>query len=169
MDIPEDLRYQIARGLREIETIEQCVTRTQTDLLVEKQKERRSSVRQIELSTDLKEIYRKLQANPPNFSLRVRNGSYTITEIFESDPNQISKDPENQDNKRVKQKIKTVKTESPVYKLASCFYKLARCKQQRYKQERVIMENVNLALEPGKVSIRQASTRPNCFPRRVFL
>lgn len=152
MDIPEELRHQIARGVREIETIEQCVVTTQTDLLVAKQEERRSSVHQIELHTQLTELFRKLQANPPDFSLRVRDGSYTITQFFESDPNQTStNDPENQDNKRVRQKIKTVRTESYVYKLVHCLYKLVRCKQQQYKQERIIMENVNLALEPGKV------------------
>lgn len=96
------------------------------------------------------ELTDTLNARLPDFDLRVKDGSYTVVNYLDDDP--FAKDNPSDHSGRAKQKIKTVQTESPFYKLASC---VARCvkggRQGERRQEKIIMEKVNLVFEPSKM------------------
>jgi hypothetical protein len=105
---------------------------------------------------------RKLKLSMPPLDLRVKNGSYKVTQyvtkdpfqnmIFTRHPSDIN-DSEHAGPKRATQKIKTVQTESPITKLltclATCFVQKGSLKKE--KKIKAIMDGVNLYFENGKM------------------
>jgi len=125
---------------------------THTDFLVEKQEERRSWVVEDETAQLIIELTKKLKSKPPYFSLRVKDGSYTVTNYYEDSSAKDNSDGEQPDGpRRAKQKIATVKTESPLFKLRNLLFKCLTGDLKRHKEEVVVMDQVNLAFEPSKM------------------
>ena len=100
----------------------------------------------------------KLRLNMPPLDLRVKNGSYKVTQYvtknpFESKHPDKLNDSEHDGPKRATQKIKTVRTESPISKLftclATCFVQKGSLKKE--KKIKAIMDGVNLYFENGKM------------------
>lgn len=149
VDVPEDLKRKLE------ESVQYHAERqaTHTEFLVEKQEERRSWVVEDETAKLLIELTKKLKSKPPYFSLRVKDGSYTVTNYYE-DSSSSAKDSggEQPDGpRRAKQKIATVKTESPIYKLCNLLFKCMTGDLKRRTEEVVVMDQVNLAFEPSKM------------------
>ena len=120
---------------------------THTEFLEEHTRERRASIQEDATVKFINELNKKLLAKIPNFSLRVKNGSYTITNYSEAGK---KKDATATDG-RAKQKIATVKTESPVYKLSKLLCRCLKGDLKSQKKEVIIMDQVNLAFEAGKM------------------
>lgn len=147
VDVPEDLKKKLEASVHE-------VIAKRTDFLVEMEAERRSSIEKDETVMLLTEMKKKLKPRTPHFSLRVKNGSYTITNYYDEDGGPGDSPHEGEGDgapRRAKQKIPTVKTESPVFKLRNLLCKLLKGQLKRRKEEVVIMDQVNLAFEPGKM------------------
>jgi ABC-type cobalamin/Fe3+-siderophores transport system ATPase subunit len=138
--VPDDLRRQLDTQ------IHQVAAKTHTELLVSQTQERLSSVQEDPTVKEFKQILESLQSAPPNFSLRVKNGSYKITNYYDYDPDKVVVD-----GKRVKQKIATVRTESVLYKLKKLVTKCFKGELKPYKKESIILDQINLSLEPGKM------------------
>jgi len=144
VDVPEELKRKLEHGMHHV-----TIAATQTDVLVKRAQERRSSIEEDETVKLIKEMYIKLKSKPPNFALCVKNGSYKITNYYE-DAKDSKKD--GQDGpRRAKQKILTVKTESPIYKLRTVLCKCLKGEMKRRKEVVSIMHDVNLFFEPGKM------------------
>ena len=119
---------------------------------MEKQAERRSSVEEDETVKLLVELRKKLQAEPPRYALRVKAGSYTVTNYYEQDSDPAGpSDGDDSRPRRARQKIPTVKTESPLFKLRDLLCRCVRGNFRRRQEEVVVMDQVNLAIEPGKM------------------
>jgi len=125
------------------------IAATQTDVLVKRVQERRSSIAEDETVKLIKEMFIKLKSKPPNFALCVKNGSYKITNYYE-DTNDSKSDGQH-GPRRAKQKILTVKTESPIYKLQNFLCKCLKGEVKRRKEVVSIMDEVNLFFDPGKM------------------
>ena len=87
----------------------------------------------------------------PGVDVRVKDGSYTVTNYIED----LGHDYDKIDGpRRAKQKIATVQTESPVYKLFKALKKFVttgKWGSPTRKETKVVMEGVNLVLQPGKL------------------
>jgi len=146
--VPEELRKKLEDTVLAVVVRSGC--ETHTEFLVEHTKERRSSIQEDETVKIIIGMRKKLKAKSPNFSLRVKNGSYKVTNYLQDESK--TKGAHGHDGPhRAKQKIATVKTESPVYKLTQFLCKCIKGEMKREKQEVVIMDQVNLAFEPGKM------------------
>ena len=120
---------------------------------MKKQKQRNSLIEEIEAVRHLKEILKKVKADPPNFELRIKDGSYTVIKYYDD---QDAGNPETSAHsdggpRRAKQKIRTVKSESPVFKLKNLLVNCVNGNLIKRKEEVVIMDQVNVAFEPGKM------------------
>ena len=126
---------------------------THTDFLVEKQKERKKSIEEIDAVAYLKDILKRVRADPPNFELRIKDGSYTVTNYHEvsNDDGKKSAAQDADGPRRAKQKIRTVKTESPLFKLKNLLHSCFKGNLRPRKEVVVIMDQVNVAFEPGKM------------------
>jgi hypothetical protein len=133
--------------MHSVKAVHEC-RGTHTDFLVEKQKERNNSIEQVEAVALLEEIYKKVKAKPPNIELRIKDGSYTITNYYDDDGE--AADAGN-GPRRPKQKIRTVKTESLLFKLKNLVYSCAKGNRRMRKEKVVIMDQVNVVFEPGKM------------------
>jgi hypothetical protein len=144
VDVPEELKQSL---LHSVKAVHEC-RGTHTDFLVEKKKERNSSIEQVEAVALLRELYKKVNAKPPNIELRIKNGSFTITNYYDDDgkASDVGDGP-----RRAKQKIRTVKTESPVFKLKNLLFSCAKGDLRMRKEKVVIMDQVNVVFEPGKM------------------
>ena len=157
VDVPADLQRQLAASVHGVA----CHAATHTEFLVEHAKHRRSSIAEDATVQFIRELNAKLRAQAPHYSLRVKNGSYTITNYSDSSSSSggggdgTTNDDKDSANaagpRRAKQKIATVKSESPVYKLRNLLVKCVKGEVKRQKREVVIMDQVNLAFEPGKM------------------
>ena len=157
VDVPADLQRQLAASVHGVA----CHAATHTEFLVEQAKHRRSSIAEDATVQFIRELNAKLRAQAPHYSLRVKNGSYTITNYSDSSSSSggggdgTTNDDKDAANtagpRRAKQKIATVKSESPVYKLRNLLVKCVKGEVKRQKREVVIMDQVNLAFEPGKM------------------
>lgn len=149
MDIPEELqKYIDANVEKQVLTDE-----THTSLLAEKEQERRSSVEEHEIIAFQKEIEKKLKSQRPNLALRVKNGSYVITNYVVDDRSLSRNNDEEVGSgpRRAKQKIPTVATESPIFQLLTYLRTCLRGDSQMCQDQVVIMDEVNLAFEAGKM------------------
>ena len=108
-----------------------------TDFLKQQRENCRSSIVQFH-------TLQQLQSRPPNFTLCIRDGSYTVT-------NSITEQTEGESTGRAKQKIKTVETESFLFKLKNFIVGCAKGQVSPHKQQVVIMDQVNVAFTPGKM------------------
>lgn len=147
VNVPPELKKKLEESVQGVMVRSGC--ETHTELLVEHSMARRSSIEENETVKLIRELHRKLKSKVPNFSLRIKDGSYTVTNYLEGESNQKG-DTEDGPH-RAKQKIATVKTESPVYKLRKLLGRCIKGEIKREKQEVVIMDQVNLAFEPGKM------------------
>lgn len=148
VDVPDDLKTSL------IETLEEHRCASHTEYLAEKKHERESFV-EPDIITEFQELLQKLKYTMPQIDVRVKNGSYTVTNYRSEDIRPFKKEDEvDEDSRhRAKQKIQTVQTESPFYKLVQCVLKCIfnNGNVRGVKQERVVMEGVNLALAHGKM------------------
>jgi hypothetical protein len=124
---------------------------TVKDLLQELKPE--ESVELVSLTEEITALQKKLKAEPPNFDLRVKDGSYTVNQYCEEDVFEKKEEEQADGPRRAKQKIKTVKNQSPFYKIFTCLVGCVKNKGdiKQKKVERVIMDGVNLVFEPGKM------------------
>jgi hypothetical protein len=103
-----------------------------------------------ELHSFLEDLHAKL----PTFDLRIKQGSYKVTNYLDEDEDDDGRDKSNdgEGSNRAKQKIKTVRNTSPTYKLAKWIRRTCiRGELKRRKEEKTIMDNVNLSFQPGKM------------------
>jgi hypothetical protein len=108
-----------------------------------------------ELMAEFRELFASLKANPPTMELRVKDGSYKVTNYYDEEIvlRASSHASEDANPHRAKQKIQTVKSESPFTKLFEFFYRCIKNKGnvKKRKVEKIIMDGVNLAFESGKM------------------
>jgi hypothetical protein len=111
------------------------------------------SVEAVSLTGEVTALMKKLKAEPPNFDLRVKDGSYTVNNYYEEDVFASNHEEEADGPRRAKQKIQTVKNQSPFYKIVACLVGCVKNKgdMKQKKIEKVIMDRVNLVFEPGKM------------------
>jgi hypothetical protein len=108
----------------------------------------------ISLTEEITALMKKLKAEPPHFDLRVKDGSYTVTQYYKEDVfAKKGEEGKASDSNRAKQKIQTVTNQSPFYKLFTCLVGCVKNKGdiKQKKVEKVIMDGVNLTFEPGKM------------------
>jgi hypothetical protein len=150
VDIPESLQNQLRDS---IEGVTRAVAKYDPHFHV--LSSQIESVRASEKDEDplfavFREWISKVKPKFPAIDVRVKNGSYTVTQTVEDIDDSR---PEGQP-RRAKQKIRTVQTESPLFKLLNGIFRLlttGRCGDATHKETKVIMEGVNLALDPGKL------------------
>jgi ABC-type multidrug transport system ATPase subunit len=117
-----------------------------TDFLVGHQTRRRSTIEQNDVVAGLRNLLKQVKAKPPPFTLKIKNGSYKITNHI--DPT----DATDNETGRAKQKIKTIRSESIVFKLQAYVKRLMKGSSARVqKVEVTIMDQVNVAFQPGKM------------------
>jgi ABC-type multidrug transport system ATPase subunit len=152
--VPDDLKQSLLDDIQHIDedftaaaSMHDGQLGTHTDFIVEKQKERRSTIEQIDTVSELRHLLVQVKSRPPNFTLRIQNGSYTVTNYI--DPNDSNMDQNT--SGRAKQKIKTVQTESFVYQFKNLFVNCMKGNIRPHKEEVVIMDQVNAAFQPGKM------------------
>jgi hypothetical protein len=111
------------------------------------------SVQAVSLLDEITAIMTKLKAEPPNFDLRVKDGSYTVNNYYEEEIFAKKEEEQADGPRRAKQKIKTVKNQSPFYKIFACLVRCVKNKGdiKQKKIKKVIMDRVNLVFEPGKM------------------
>ncbi len=111
------------------------------------------SVEFVSLTSEITALMTKLKAEPPNFDLRVKDGSYTVNQYYEEDVFAMKEEEQADGPRRAKQKILTVKNQSPFYKMFTCLIRCVNNKGdiKQKKVEKVIMDGVNLVFEPGKM------------------
>jgi hypothetical protein len=111
------------------------------------------SVQVVSLMDEITALMTKLKAEPPNFDLRVKDGSYTVNNYYDEDVFVNEAEEQADGPRRAKQKIQTVKNQSPFYKIFTCLVRCVKNKGdiKQKKIEKVIMDGVNLAFEPGKM------------------
>jgi hypothetical protein len=97
-------------------------------------------------------LMKKLKAEPPNVDVRVKDGSYTVNQYYKEDVFANPKEEQADGPRRAKQKIQTVSNQNPFYMLFACLAGFVKNKGdiKEKKIEKVIMDGVNLAFEPGK-------------------
>ena len=118
-----------------------------TDFIVHQQHHRRSSIEQNDVVAGLRNLLIQVKAKPPPFTLRIKNGSYKVTNMV--DPMDAVQD---NPSGRAKQKIKTIKTESVLYKFRNFVERCMKGRSMRtQKVEVTIMDQVNVAFQPGKM------------------
>jgi ABC-type multidrug transport system ATPase subunit len=162
VNVPADLKQSLQEQLRRIEqdeggeelfTEEYQVFGTHTEFIQDQQKKRRSSIAQIDAVAELSHTLQQLKSRPPNFTLRIRNGSYTVTNTVHTDPTAGTAEGEGDVHAsgRAKQQIKTIRTESIFFKLINLIVGCAKGQVRPKKETVVIMDQVNVALSPGKM------------------
>ena len=151
VDVPAELKRQLEASVHGVMMHHAA---THTEYLEEHTRERRASIQEDETVKFIQGLNATLLAKVPNFTLRIKNGSYTITNYYNEEQTRKKKKKKDDDaNKdgRAKQKIATVKTESPVYKLIQLLCRCLRGDLKPLKKEVIIMDQVNLAFQPGKM------------------
>ena len=154
VDVPEDLKQRIFDGIKhpkndycmEDDTFRESIG-SHTDFIVNQQHRRRSTIEQNDVVAGLRNLLIQVKAKPPPFTLRIKNGSYKVTNLI--DPmDSVNDNPSG----HATQKIKTIQTESIVYKIKNF---IERCLKGRsmwtQKVEVTIMDEVNVAFQPGKM------------------
>jgi hypothetical protein len=113
----------------------------------------RESIGEVSLTEEITALMEKLKSKPPYYDLRVKDGSYTVTNYCEEDVFAKHEEEQADGPHRAKQKIKTVQNQSLTYKLFSCLVGCVKNKGPSKQKtiEKVIMDGVNLAFEPGKM------------------
>ena len=139
VDVPEELRRQLHSEMQRV------AATSHTELLVSQTQQRKSCSQADGTVKEMNEILAKLQSAPPNFSLRVKNGFYKITNYYDTDPQQQA------NGGRAKQKIATIRSESPIYKIGKMITKCLKGELKTYKEDVTILDQINLTLEPGKM------------------
>jgi hypothetical protein len=113
----------------------------------------KESIQLVSLTDEIKSLMIQLKAEPPNVDLRVKDGSYTVTSYYKEDVFAKNEEEQADGPRRAKQKIQTVRNQSLFYKLCTCLVGCVKNKGdiKQKKIEKVIMDGVNLAFEPGKM------------------
>jgi hypothetical protein len=113
----------------------------------------KESIESVSLMHEIKALQKKLKAEPPTFDLRVKDGSYTVNNFYDEDVFAKKEEEQADGPRRAKQKILTVKNQSPFYKIFTCLVRCVKNKGdiKQKKVQKVIMDGVNLAFEPGKM------------------
>jgi hypothetical protein len=111
------------------------------------------SVRVVSLLDEMTALMTKLKAEPAIVDLRVKDGSYTVINYYKEDVFAKKEEEQADGPRRAKQKIQTVRNQSPFYKICTCLVGCVKNKGdiKQKKIEKVIMDGVNLAFEPGKM------------------
>uniref|UniRef100_A0A7S3PDN2 ABC transporter domain-containing protein n=1 Tax=Amphora coffeiformis TaxID=265554 RepID=A0A7S3PDN2_9STRA len=112
----------------------------------------------IPLLKDMREKIATVKGHLPLFELHIQDGSYTVTNYLEDGDHEDHRQSDNKDKdnsehtpRRAKQKIQTVGNNAPAYKIYQLLKKIFRGESLRArKEETVIMQGVNLVIEPGK-------------------
>ena len=140
-----------------LETLELQRHSNQTEVLAEKRERRLSELAENDVICEFQKLLEKLKVTAPKTTVRLRNGFYKVNNYVTTEVKPFSRHGGNDEAddsgpRYAQQKIKTVKTESPVYKLIQC---VMRCfvegDARARKEEKIIVENVNLSLETGKM------------------
>jgi hypothetical protein len=145
VEVPDDLKQNL------LDTLEASRCASHAEFLAEKHRERVESELDKSLVSEVREIQEKLKAVFHPINVNVKNGSYTVNNYYSDDIMPFKKDTTVLG--RAKQKIHTVQTESPIFKLFQCILKCFVNKGdiRSRKEEKVIMEGIDLALESGKM------------------
>lgn len=107
----------------------------------------------------IRERSKELDAKLPYMELRLKDVRYTITNHFEDDPNKKKKDDyesakqeEQEGPRRAKQHIETVASAGPIFRAWKKIKRLiTKGKCTDYTQDTIIVDNINLVFEPGKM------------------
>jgi hypothetical protein len=148
IEVPDDLKQSL------LGNIDETCCATQAEYLAEKHKERVESEVDKGVFAEVQAINKKLKSEFFPTNVNVKNGSYTVNNYYSDDISPFKKDDlDSSSTHRAKQKIHTVQTESPVFKLFQCIMKcfLNNGDIRSRKEEKVIMEGIDLALESGKM------------------
>jgi hypothetical protein len=113
----------------------------------------KESLQTVSLQSEIIALMTKLKAEPPNFDLRVKDGSYTVNQYYSEDVFAKKEEEQADGPRRAKQKILTVRNQSVCYKIFTCLVRCVKNKGdiKQKKVEKVIMDGVNLVFEPGKM------------------
>jgi hypothetical protein len=111
------------------------------------------SVQEVSITDEVTALMKKVKADPPAFDLRVKDGSYTVTNYVDEDAIAKKEDETGDHPRRATQKIQTVQNQNPFYMLVACLFRCVKNKGNLKQQtvEKVIMDGVNLVFEPGKM------------------
>jgi hypothetical protein len=153
LEIPAPLKQSllVEAKLEEVEGEPGCLT-VKEHLETLKPEE---SSQAVSLTDEITALMKKLKAEPPSIDLRVKDGSYTVNLYYEEDV--FAKHEEEQGEgdgpRRATQKIQTVRNQNPCYMLFACLVGCVKNKgdMKHKKIEKVIIDGVNLAFEPGKM------------------
>lgn len=168
VNVPDSLREKLWMSLDEKFVSKRAPTeKTHTEYLTELQLEGDQSFQQSGPFQDVLERLRKVKLNVPPIDLRIKDGSYKVTQYITEDPFEkihasLHASTHGEDKlegsqhdgpKRATQKIKTVSSESPFMKICTC---LATCLVQKGNMKKrtkikTIMDGVNLYFESGKM------------------
>jgi hypothetical protein len=132
---------------------------THDEVMHDKVERRKSQQADNDIARDFRELMQKLKARAIPINVRVKNGSYKVTNYISEDihPGFSKHANENDDNNEsghlAKQNIQTVQNQNPCYKIAQLLLKCVVNKGnvRGRKEEKYLMEGVDLALESGKM------------------
>lgn len=151
VDIPEDLQRDLKESIEGVTAVVAKYDPNFHVLQEEIEHVKESQTEEDPLYAVFTGWLARVKPSFPGSEVRVRDGSYTVTNNVEEADSSYDQVP---GPKRAKQKIRTVQTESPVYKLLTALRKLVttgKCGSPTHKETKVVMEGVNLALDPGKL------------------
>ncbi len=157
VNVPEELKIELLEGEPPIYEGPPRSTRTVVSTLIE---QRVSELAQLEddiLIKEIREMWRQLKATPPHIDVRVREGSYSVTNYVDIMEEALSRsksgDDENGSHKR-KQNIQTVTSASPLWKVVKrlvYFLKTGDLLAKKRAEETIALGGVNLKFESGKL------------------
>ncbi len=157
MNVPEELKIELLGG--DVPSFEPSPrsTRTVVSTLIEQRASELAQLEDDKLIKEIREIWMQLKATPPHIDVRVREGSYAVTNYVDIMEEALSRsrsgDVENGRHKN-KQNIETVASASPLWKLAkrlAYFLKTGDPLAKKRAEETIALEGVNLKFESGKM------------------
>jgi hypothetical protein len=142
----------------------------------------RSTFKHLDFETQIHELQARIKPLLQDFEVHVKDGSYTIVNSLEvTAKSRHGGEPEGGDGSghsgsggapgRAKQKIETVVSANPLYKLYRLIKKCVMYKGRIpiIREERKIMEKVNLVFESGKMYLVLGSSHSNLPASRCQL
>jgi hypothetical protein len=158
------LKEKLLSSVHEKCIARRAATETHTEYLADLKSEGDAETQKSVPFQNVADTLRKVKLSIPPLDLRIKNGSYKVTQYVTKDPFEgihLTKhgssvgevDDEDGGPKRATQKIKTVQSESPITKLltclATCFVQKGNLKKE--KKIKTVMDGVNLYFENGKM------------------
>ena len=152
MEVPERLKASLLYVIGEAPLPEYC-SLSAKERIAEERKLELEMFADSQMVKDLYELQQRLQIRKPNLKLRVSDGSFTVTNWY---------DATELEGKRKKIKIPTVYNSGLLYAIMSKLKRIVRSRKLCDKltsEEKVIMENVNLVFDPGKMYLILGTSR----------